>query len=89
MGLNELDDGLRSTFDEELEALRDVVGDQDFHSILAFSFRRAVKITLWHEPHRRQSAHLGWVETLAVSVAQTVRQLDRKSHLAKVVARKI
>ena len=60
VGSNELDDGLRPTFDEELEALRDVVGDQDFHSILAFLFR-CVKITLYHEPHRRQFVHLEWV----------------------------
>ncbi len=89
MRSNELDDGLWSTFDEELEALRDVVGDRDFNSILAFSFRRAVNISLRHEPQRRQSAHLGWVETLSVSSAQTVRQLDRQYLLAKVVAREI
>ena len=75
VGSDELDDGFRSAFDEELEALRDVVGDRDFHSILAVFFR-CVEIALWHELYWRQS-YLRWVETLAVSVAQTVRQLDQ------------
>ncbi len=79
MGSDELDDGFRSAFNEELEALRDVFGDPDFHTILAFLFRR-VEISLRHEPHRQQSAHLGWVETLAAAVTQTFQQLDQDSH---------